>query len=1392
MKLELTQPLICLDLEDATPASVAFLTTLRQNGRWVDVSPHGAHVYLNIKGLASKKWVPGTNVLGCRVEVKQTVTLWCPGCAWDQRGGNPVRDDALTFLAWELLRPRNKITWSITAIPLPDGSRHDTRKHLLASASPGWAREVGECARWALCPGWDPTDWDSLIRWYERQPEASLLDHEKVFLLPQALNRVGSDLAGYRTALWGREGRLPFPSQLGGFLWETKAVRKLYGLQGSIAFLIARAYWEDHTDRRLRHGRWYSWNGAYWEKVPTDHRTANLFNYCDTLRSDLGRRVAAIDYVLEVAEVSLNILRSNYEKDEERTSADRKILNQEKEKLSLPRMAKNHLLFARDFTKAVSRLSKRSEILKQLTERAIEKSPRVRREAHDSKRVRVFQNGTLYLNRSTGETRFEKAFYKDDFAVFQAKRNYDPNVIRSDAWWAFLRSLGGGTAHGLAGLWKRGMLACFPYPDNQCALRFRHGASGVGKGLYVECIAELLGGREGAIWQSRGTNLADMFELHNYAGMNAVTLSEVDPNESSGKVWDQLASLSGRDVVSARTLFQPSYQFRYDGIVILSSNKDPRNLFKTESRGRRLHPIQPLPVYRPNLQLKSILREGLPGYFNWLIETYVSGLNQGLNLIERMSDGRLLRPLGEWSPLTSFLADRCVLEPKGKVSFAELQEEYGIYCNDMGVLPPTTQAFGRQVRATAEQEFGPGVLTKTKGPTGRREIRGIALRRADDKRPRLKPRRDESRARFEVSQGFLRSAPLRHFPADLLEKSSGSSVSSVTSENASFYLGLWVTKGTTDPGEILRDPPYPPESILAGGQGEPRKGVKKEGAREGKGKKQEDQAAPETQPGSDFLKGTEDTEDFSGSDDEIPVLDDLDEVKAQIREMVSVSTRNFPRVAKTPGRRKETDPPYLTVFEKEHEIERLLERPSRPLVSYPSSEIADRVLLACESSQLGKDCWSWDPWVGKLHSSYEDAAEIRNARRLFAELPTRSLPWGTILVCLHDRFATLFAKASIYSYRYLRPHWFESQRVFETPFARSWFLEERTDWGDAYARRTPVPARTYLYRPVVLRNLVPELLRVSKWGADLQLVTLDRKSCHLYIASRVAGEGGAISRRRQVTNDPKSPHFNSRWSYLRSSLDDSGKRLIGKPLLKAVLYKCLQGGDFKNIDDICSNLRLGTGLETKVLRVEQLQQIPVLAELSGLSGRLLKLQTFFTPETPGPVTNRSLRRGPQRVSRLLTGVESCRQRALIQRAVTNKFGVPVSLEHDGITFLVPARGTQQERIQSISADFAEWSAQWLGVPVPLEAKTFPPLSNLKERESLIDDRFVAWRACRQTPRRFTDVLKDLPDIRAKRKTARRKDRDRVNEFGRRSKGFGFVHTCDILSVGGCCIPILCL
>lgn len=230
-----------------------------------------------------------------------------------------------------------------------------------------------------------------------------------------------------------------------------------------------------------------------------------------------------------------------------------------------------------------------------------------------------------------------------------------------------------------------------------------------GKSTVVGTVSYMLGDSDGyaraaqpevlAIRKNKDSRNASE-DIARLAGCRFLNVSE--PPQSMAFDAALLKTLTGRDTITARFLFQGSFEYVPQFTLFINTNYLPKVLDETLFKSNRINVIEFNRHFSPEEQdvtLKSRLRsqENISGLFNWCIEGLKLFRQEGLK--PPMSVGIATRQYAQQSDKIGNFIDECLEERQGGGCTAkEAYDVYKKWCSDCGYYAEGKQKFMELLR----------------------------------------------------------------------------------------------------------------------------------------------------------------------------------------------------------------------------------------------------------------------------------------------------------------------------------------------------------------------------------------------------------------------------------------------------------------------------------------------------------------------------------------------------------------------------------------------------------------------------------------------------------------------------------------------------------------------
>ncbi|MDJ0719774.1 MAG: DUF3854 domain-containing protein [Prochloraceae cyanobacterium] len=281
--------------------------------------------------------------------------------------------------------------------------------------------------------------------------------------------------------------------------------------------------------------------------------------------------------------------------------------------------------------------------------------------------------------------------------------------------------------------------------------KFLHllGVGGSGKSTYTNLITELIG-EENTVT----LNLSDLEDKHEIARIFGKRLVILPDQDSVGKKLSNFKRLTGQDYLSGRLLFENGFQFKFSGLVAITSNKPIFHSNLGTWLVRRLLAV-PFNYKCPKHQQRNLIKDfeaELPAFTNYLLSIPIEEIDNTIKGI-----GKRNLSITAWETqiradgLAAWLNDWVVEDNEGYIPIGSNKAEwldsdsydperstaygsYGLYCRQTNRSLKTTQNFSAELLELVERILGWKVKKNKIKIAGKtvRVIQGLRLRTSFD------------------------------------------------------------------------------------------------------------------------------------------------------------------------------------------------------------------------------------------------------------------------------------------------------------------------------------------------------------------------------------------------------------------------------------------------------------------------------------------------------------------------------------------------------------------------------------------------------------------------------------------------------------------------------------
>lgn len=275
---------------------------------------------------------------------------------------------------------------------------------------------------------------------------------------------------------------------------------------------------------------------------------------------------------------------------------------------------------------------------------------------------------------------------------------YDPSAL-CPAWEQFLDDIMAGKREAIEFLWRAFGYSLTGDTRENC-LFLLHGDGANGKTTFLETLRAVVGdyGKQAEfttfLHKERDNVRNDIADLK---GARFVVASEVDEGKRLSE--SLIKSLTGRETLKARFLFQEFFEFQPQLKLWLASNHRPVIRGTDLGIWRRIRLIPFLVKFKEEEQDKELpakLRKELPGILAWAVRGCLAWQKDGL-LTPEIVNKATADYRAEMDTLGQFLEACCVQDPRVITSASDLYTTYKQWAEQGGEHPITQTAFGRRL-----------------------------------------------------------------------------------------------------------------------------------------------------------------------------------------------------------------------------------------------------------------------------------------------------------------------------------------------------------------------------------------------------------------------------------------------------------------------------------------------------------------------------------------------------------------------------------------------------------------------------------------------------------------------------------------------------------------------
>ena len=335
-------------------------------------------------------------------------------------------------------------------------------------------------------------------------------------------------------------------------------------------------------------------------------------------------------------------------------------------------------------------------------------------------------NGTIDLH--TGKLHRHR---REDLLTKLAPVKYDPKV-RDHIWDKVLNDATGGNTE-LQELMQRAFGYSTTGDTSEEVLFLIHGPAATSKSTIIEAIKATLGDyamtADFETFIKRRDVGGPRNDVARLAGSRFVVSIEVDEGKQLAEGLVKM--VTGRDTVTARKLYQESFEFKPAFKLVLVTNHAPKVDPDDDAMWRRIHRIPmvcQVPTHLRDPKVKAHLTDPAiagPAILQWLLKGCLDWQREGLKIpavVQQATD----EYRASQDSFSDFISDCCVLEPDAWVSSEDLHDGYDAWLTERGEGWLNGDSFTDKAFAKKLQRFG---LLSRKGTGGVRGWSGIRLDR---------------------------------------------------------------------------------------------------------------------------------------------------------------------------------------------------------------------------------------------------------------------------------------------------------------------------------------------------------------------------------------------------------------------------------------------------------------------------------------------------------------------------------------------------------------------------------------------------------------------------------------------------------------------------------------
>ena len=280
--------------------------------------------------------------------------------------------------------------------------------------------------------------------------------------------------------------------------------------------------------------------------------------------------------------------------------------------------------------------------------------------------------------------------------------DYDPSAPYPSRWLQFLKELWGDDLESISTLQEMiGYLVAGDTSQQKICLLV--GPKRSGKGTIGRILTGLLGKHNVGAPTLAGLSTNFGLQVLIDKPLALVSDARLSGRADAGIVVERLLSISGEDSLTVDRKFKDPWTGRLPSRFLILTNELPR---LTDSSGALSSRFVMLVLTRSflgreNPALTTELLEEATGILNWSLEG-LDRLSERGYFVQPQSGAEAIQQMEDLaSPVSTFMRERCLVEPQATVGVETLWDEWKSWCEDEGRGAGTKAVFGRDLKAAA-------------------------------------------------------------------------------------------------------------------------------------------------------------------------------------------------------------------------------------------------------------------------------------------------------------------------------------------------------------------------------------------------------------------------------------------------------------------------------------------------------------------------------------------------------------------------------------------------------------------------------------------------------------------------------------------------------------------